>query len=224
MDPEQEQVAKKAAKALKARIDLVQKHLDPILSGPLSETYGKLPTTEKAQFEVLLSFALNSLYYIYLKTHGVNPLDHQVTNELQRIKQYIEKIKVAEGRGPKRSMELDKDAADRFIKSALAGDEQQQSGEGMCLPMMWLCKCEGWWCWKDTVREKEGGFFKVQEGFNFIGMKDEEKGETSRKRHLEKEKSRGEEEVSATASSSNKNGTRKRPRMDPFAAPRNGSY
>ncbi|KAI7851095.1 hypothetical protein BDC45DRAFT_400789, partial [Circinella umbellata] len=109
---------------LKSRIDLIQKHLDPILAGPLSETYGPLPTNEKAQFEVLLSFTLNTLYHIYLKTHGVNPLDHHVTNELQRVKEYIEKIKVAEGRGPKRTMELDKGAADRFIKSALAGEEE----------------------------------------------------------------------------------------------------
>ncbi|KAI8144613.1 hypothetical protein BJV82DRAFT_490569, partial [Fennellomyces sp. T-0311] len=77
-----EAIAKKAVKALKSRIDLVQKHLDPILAGPLSETYGKLPVNEKAQFEVLLSFTLNTLYYIYLRTQGTNPLDHEVTNEL----------------------------------------------------------------------------------------------------------------------------------------------
>ena len=63
MDPVQEQKAKKAAKVLKSRIDLIQKHLDPILTGPLSETYGPLPTNEKAQFEVLLSFTLNTLYH-----------------------------------------------------------------------------------------------------------------------------------------------------------------
>ncbi|KAI9274610.1 hypothetical protein BDA99DRAFT_498017 [Phascolomyces articulosus] len=129
MDPKQEQIAKKAAKALKSRIDLIQKHLDPILAGPLSETYGQLPTNEKAQFEVLLSYTLNTLCHIYLKTYGVDPIDHQVTNELRRIKQYIEKIKAAEGRGPKRTMELDKDAADRFIKSALAGEDEDQNQE-----------------------------------------------------------------------------------------------
>lgn len=72
MDANQEAIAKKAVKALKARIEVVNRHLEPLLSAPLSETYGKLPVNEKAQLQVLLSYTINSLFYsmsLPLSTH-----------------------------------------------------------------------------------------------------------------------------------------------------------
>lgn len=63
MDANQEAIAKKAVKALKARIEVVNRHLEPLFSAPLSETYGKLPVNEKAQLQVLLSYTINSLFY-----------------------------------------------------------------------------------------------------------------------------------------------------------------
>ncbi|KAI9318951.1 hypothetical protein BX666DRAFT_1833130, partial [Dichotomocladium elegans] len=77
-----EQIAKKAAKALRVRIEIVKKHLEPLLAAPLNEVYGKLALNEKAQLQVLLSYAINSLFYMYLKTQGVIPQDHPVTTEL----------------------------------------------------------------------------------------------------------------------------------------------
>ncbi|CDS08602.1 hypothetical protein LRAMOSA09963 [Lichtheimia ramosa] len=130
MDANQEAIAKKAVKALKARIEVVNRHLEPLLSAPLSETYGKLPVNEKAKLQVLLSYTINSLFYMYLKTQGVFPQEHPVATELARIRTYIEKIKKAEGKGPKPSMQVDKGAAARFIKAALAEDEEEEENAG----------------------------------------------------------------------------------------------
>lgn len=73
MDANQEAIAKKAVKALKARIEVVNRHLEPLLSAPLSETYGKLPVNEKAQLQVLLSYTINSLFYSMSLPPSINP-------------------------------------------------------------------------------------------------------------------------------------------------------
>ncbi len=60
----------------------------------------------------------------YLRLNGVNAKEHPVFRELTRVKQYFEKIKRAESVGTnKGSTALDKAAAGRFIKHALAGNE-----------------------------------------------------------------------------------------------------
>lgn len=71
MDANQEAIAKKAVKALKARIEVVNRHLEPLLSAPLSETYGKLPVNEKAKLQVLLSYTINSLFYSMYIDHRI---------------------------------------------------------------------------------------------------------------------------------------------------------
>lgn len=63
MDTAAQEVPKKAVKALKARLDLVEKHLEPILNRPISEVYGKMSLSERAQFHVLLTFTIDSLFY-----------------------------------------------------------------------------------------------------------------------------------------------------------------
>jgi hypothetical protein len=54
-----------------------------------------------------------------VRLHGVEAKEHPVFRELTRVKQYFQKIKVAEEPlvGPK--MRLDQNAATRFIKHAL---------------------------------------------------------------------------------------------------------
>ncbi|KAG0167925.1 hypothetical protein DFQ28_004696 [Apophysomyces sp. BC1034] len=118
----EDEVPKKAVKALKARLDLVERHLEPLLSRPLTESYGRLPVNEKCQFEVLLCYAINTLFFMYMKTQGQDPQNHEVMKELERVKVYVDRIKRAEGKGPKASLAVDKEAAARFIKAALAND------------------------------------------------------------------------------------------------------
>ncbi|KAI8985097.1 hypothetical protein BDB01DRAFT_721760 [Pilobolus umbonatus] len=102
----QPEVPTKAIRALRLRLQTVKKYLEPLLSKPLTETYTKLPLAERCEFEILLSYALNTLYYIYLRTQGSDPQSHDVMTELARIQDYIMKIKVLRGEGPKRKNQL----------------------------------------------------------------------------------------------------------------------
>lgn len=85
---------------------------------------------------------------MYIRTQGQDPQAHDVFKELKRVQQYIEKIKVAEGRGPKRklntpctrysilnnlylaTMKLDKEAAGRFVKAAINSPKNYERPEG----------------------------------------------------------------------------------------------
>ncbi len=59
-------------------------------------------------------------YIANLKLSGIDAKEHPVFRELTRVKQYFEKIKVAENGGTKReNLTLDKQAAGRIIKHAL---------------------------------------------------------------------------------------------------------
>jgi exosome complex protein LRP1 len=55
-----------------------------------------------------------------LKLHGVDAKQHPVFVELTRVKQYFEKIKIAEtGPAKRENLSLDKQAAERFIRHAI---------------------------------------------------------------------------------------------------------
>lgn len=65
MDPETPSIdiPKKAVRALKVRLQVVKKHLEPLLSKPINDVFSKLPVDQRYELEVLLSYSLNSLYY-----------------------------------------------------------------------------------------------------------------------------------------------------------------
>ncbi|ORX89180.1 exosome-associated factor Rrp47/DNA strand repair C1D [Basidiobolus meristosporus CBS 931.73] len=86
-----------AVNQLEASLSKIQAHLDPLLSAPLNETIGKLPVMDRCKLEVMVAYAINTLFWIYLKTQGVPPNDHPVMKELERIRGYIQKIKETEG-------------------------------------------------------------------------------------------------------------------------------
>lgn len=60
-----------------------------------------------------------NLSLAYLRLNGVNAKAHPVFDELTRVKQYFQKIKVAESAETQQNTRLDKAAAGRFIKHAL---------------------------------------------------------------------------------------------------------
>ncbi|PLN82156.1 Sas10/Utp3/C1D family-domain-containing protein [Aspergillus taichungensis] len=105
-------------------IDDLEESLQPILNGSVLEASKNLPVLDKAKFHVLVTYALESLIFSYLRLHGVNAKDHPVFRELTRVKQYFEKIKSLETEPEQRTMRLDKEAAGRFIKHGLAGNEK----------------------------------------------------------------------------------------------------
>ncbi|CAM0135473.1 hypothetical protein VKS41_005116 [Umbelopsis sp. WA50703] len=111
--------------ALNSRLDTITALLEPLLSAPLNETVGKLSTLERCQLYILLSYTLNTTIFIYLKTQGENPKEHAVIRELERVTQYVGKIKRAQG-SKKSTLIVDKAAAHRFVKGALSGNPDQQ--------------------------------------------------------------------------------------------------
>ncbi|EXJ95065.1 hypothetical protein A1O1_00183 [Capronia coronata CBS 617.96] len=110
---------------LEDNIDDLEDNLQPLTEGALATTTKKLPVLDRAKLNVLLVYSIESLLFSYLKLHGVQAKDHAVFRELTRVKQYFEKIKEVEnGPSAQPSLTLNKEAAGRIIKHALAGNNK----------------------------------------------------------------------------------------------------
>ncbi|EJD03743.1 C1D-domain-containing protein [Fomitiporia mediterranea MF3/22] len=124
------QIAK--VNALSHSLDELEKTLEPLLSKPLPDTLSSLDTLQQAKLQVVLPYLINDLVFIYLKTRGIDPKTHPVVAELDRVRQYFGKIKDAEESNKKRTTEVDKAAAGRFIKHAIS--EARQSATAAAQP------------------------------------------------------------------------------------------
>lgn len=119
-------------------ISELEKTLRPLIDQSLSEQARQLPLLDRAKLYTLVVYAIESLLFCmfsifqeaiiradlalaYLRLQGVKATEHPIFRELTRVKQYFEKIKRAEFGPEKPNMQLDKAAADRFIKHALVG-------------------------------------------------------------------------------------------------------
>lgn len=107
---------------LEANIDELEDALEPLLRSPLLTTASSLPLLDKAKLYVLYSYAVESILFSTLQASGANAKEHPVFAELARLKGYFGKIKNAES-GPEPKTRIDKDAAARFIKHGLAGND-----------------------------------------------------------------------------------------------------
>ncbi|KZT08565.1 uncharacterized protein LAESUDRAFT_648791 [Laetiporus sulphureus 93-53] len=106
-------------------LDDLEAKLEPLLAQSLPETVVGLERIQQAKLQVALPYLVYDLIFIYLKTKGVEPKTHPVVEELARIRQYFDKIKDAENPA-KRTTEVDKAAANRFIKHAIAQVKAQR--------------------------------------------------------------------------------------------------
>ncbi|KAK5017060.1 Sas10/Utp3/C1D family-domain-containing protein [Cryomyces antarcticus] len=109
---------------LSGNIDDLEDSLAPLLKQALSATTSTLPLLDKAKLYVLTTYAIDSILFNYLRLNGADAKKHPVFTEITRVKQYFEKIKLAETAGVKRDVTLNKGAAGRFIKHGLAGNEK----------------------------------------------------------------------------------------------------
>lgn len=111
--------------ALDDNIDDLEDTIFPLIEVALSDTAGKLPVLDRAKLYVLVTYAIESILFSYLRLAGINAKEHPVFRELTRVKQYFEKVKIAEfGEAKRETLSLDKPAVGRFIKHALAGNAQ----------------------------------------------------------------------------------------------------
>jgi exosome complex protein LRP1 len=113
---------------LEVNIDELTSTLSPLLSTPLSTTATSLPLLDKAKLYVLAAYAIESLLFSTLQASGVDAKSHALFAELARLRTYFAKIKDIEERAPGGAWEgrarVDKDAAARFIKHGLSGNER----------------------------------------------------------------------------------------------------
>jgi len=108
---------------LDAALSAIETHLAPYFAVPREETQATLAPIDQAKLNIVTAYSINTLYYIYLRTRGMNPNDHPVKQELERVKLYIKKIKELADTPdvPKEpNVRLNVDAAGRFIQHALA--------------------------------------------------------------------------------------------------------
>ncbi|XP_059842161.1 nuclear nucleic acid-binding protein C1D [Hemitrygon akajei] len=91
--------------------------LKSLMSTPRSEQLQKLDPLEQAKLDLASAYALNSLFWIYLVTQGINPKEHAVKQELERIRTYMNKVKEITDR--KKAARLDKGVASRIVRNAL---------------------------------------------------------------------------------------------------------
>ncbi|OCF36762.1 hypothetical protein I316_01358 [Kwoniella heveanensis BCC8398] len=104
--------------ALTKSLDVLENALKPLQTQEWSSTLEELSTLERAKMDVLASYAVNDLIWVYLKLKGIDPEKHDVSAELDRIKTYYAKVRAVEEPDAPRP-QIDSAAAKRFIKSSI---------------------------------------------------------------------------------------------------------
>ncbi|OLL23088.1 Exosome complex protein [Neolecta irregularis DAH-3] len=97
----------------------------------LAERTSKLPLLDRAQFYITLSYAILSTLFSSLKLQGVDTSSHPILKELDRVKMYSKKIKNIEELTAGRTLKVDQEAAGRFLKAALVGNQDKEPKRGI---------------------------------------------------------------------------------------------
>ncbi|CAE7235839.1 C1D, partial [Symbiodinium natans] len=98
----------------------VETHLAPLLAKNPKEVARHLAALENAELQVSLAYAAASLYFCHLLTQGVDPSDHPIRQELDRIQLYFKKVRTAadeavEKEASRDRIRVDVDAAKRIV-------------------------------------------------------------------------------------------------------------
>ncbi|BGP47461.1 hypothetical protein JCM10450v2_003313 [Rhodotorula kratochvilovae] len=117
---------------LTSSLTALESALAPLLAKPLDQHLENEDPLVQARAQVLASYVVHDLIWVYLKTAGVDPAAHPVMAEIERLKTYFGKLKGAErgvpaaGETPARTrMQIDRNAASRFINAAIASQRAQ---------------------------------------------------------------------------------------------------
>nr|XP_032662438.1 nuclear nucleic acid-binding protein C1D isoform X1 [Chelonoidis abingdonii] len=103
--------------AFEKSLSSVDDVLKTMMSVSRSELLERLDPLEQAKLDLVSAYTLNSMFWVYLATQGINPKDHPVKQELERIRTYMNRVK--EITDKKMASKLDKGAAARFVRNAL---------------------------------------------------------------------------------------------------------
>ncbi|XP_061828262.1 nuclear nucleic acid-binding protein C1D [Nerophis lumbriciformis] len=112
-------------KGFDSSVSTVKNMLDKLMSMPRNELMQKLDPLDQAKLDLMSAYTLNSLFWMYLVTQGMNPRDHGVKQELERIRTYMNRVK--EITDKKKAARLDKGAAARFLRNAFYDPKEKGS-------------------------------------------------------------------------------------------------
>eukprot|EP00188_Purpureofilum_apyrenoidigerum_P002491 Plantae.Rhodophyta-Purpureofilum_apyrenoidigerum.ctg25518.p1 GENE.Plantae.Rhodophyta-Purpureofilum_apyrenoidigerum.ctg25518~~Plantae.Rhodophyta-Purpureofilum_apyrenoidigerum.ctg25518.p1 ORF type:complete len:174 (-),score=41.44 Plantae.Rhodophyta-Purpureofilum_apyrenoidigerum.ctg25518:406-900(-) len=92
----------------------------------------KLSAADSARAHITLAYAANSLFYMYLRTQGMDPSQHPVREELERVKAAFVKLQKAfsppgGGPAPNEKSKLNVEASARFIAASVDADKQTRN-------------------------------------------------------------------------------------------------
>ncbi|XP_067325764.1 nuclear nucleic acid-binding protein C1D [Anolis sagrei] len=113
--------------AFEKSVSSVDDMLKTMMSVSRSELLQKLDPLEQAKLDLVSAYTLNSMFWVYLATQGINPKEHPVKQELERIRTYMNRVK--EIADKKKAAKLDKGAASRFLRNALYEPKSQSKAE-----------------------------------------------------------------------------------------------
>ncbi|KAL6524203.1 hypothetical protein OROMI_031298 [Orobanche minor] len=121
-----------AVKRTSSNIDEVKSNLEEFLFCCTNETLSRMEPLERAQALLLLAKATTTLFALRLRCKGVDPDDHPVKKEFERLSLYQEKLQqcMDMNKAPLRpSATMNPQAAARFIEHSLPdlSSEQKQS-------------------------------------------------------------------------------------------------
>ncbi|NP_001135361.1 nuclear nucleic acid-binding protein C1D [Salmo salar] len=106
-------------------VGTVNNMVQTILSMPRNELVQKLDPLEQAKLDLMSAYSLNSLFWMYLVTQGINPKEHAIKQELERIRTYMNRVKEITDR--RKAARLNKAAMSRFLRNALWKLEEGRS-------------------------------------------------------------------------------------------------
>jgi exosome complex protein LRP1 len=116
---------------LSTNIDTLTSAIEPLLKTPIQATALSLPLIDKAKLYTLSTYAIESILFSFLRlnsssANGADAKAHPVFTELKRVQQHMQKIEAAESpdHGKRDNMSLNKEAAGRFIRAGLTGNEK----------------------------------------------------------------------------------------------------
>ncbi|KAK5604651.1 DNA-binding protein c1d [Crenichthys baileyi] len=102
----------------------VKAMLEKLMSMSRNDLMQKLDPLDQAKLDLMSVYTLNSLFWMYLVTQGINPREHGIKQELERIRTYMNRVK--EITDKKKAARLDKGAASRFLRNALYDPEDKE--------------------------------------------------------------------------------------------------
>ncbi|XP_018054352.1 PREDICTED: nuclear nucleic acid-binding protein C1D-like [Atta colombica] len=80
--------------------------------------FDKLPNADKIKYNLLLSYSLNSLFWMYLKAEGIDPSKHRIRLENERLKKAMIRAKQINDKNTLMPR-VDINVAKRFMRNSL---------------------------------------------------------------------------------------------------------